>query len=928
MLTKWCCLACAFVCTIVNAQFYTNQAFDLNIEHQLSATEYGSGVSLADINGDGWDDITFCNTYEFPSIYLNNGETFVPLHLPFTFTGEVKQCNWVDYDNDGLRDLVFTSLRGPMKVYHNEGDLNFIDATLSTGLTFEGYETHGNAWCDYDRDGDLDVYISNYNGPEFGDPSIENFLYANNGDGTFSDVTSIAGVGDGETYTFLGIWMNVNDDLWPDLFISNDRFESENSLYLNNGDGTFADISDSAQINYAILSMGVAADDFDNDGDDDLYVANWNDNLMLRNDNGVFNNIASINGTDINRFSWGTSFFDCDNDGWKDLYVATATHFTGSGQDQLLRNDSTSFNNITISSGFGADSEVSFGNAVADLNHDGALDIVTLDLTPSFSSVWINSPPSENWIQIGLQGSVSNHDGVGAKLICYTGNLIQTNVVRCGESFLSQNSFVEHFGLGQFDFADSLKVLWPSGIVDTWYNVVANQFVHLHEGQGFRAEIAALDATTICQNDSACMYLVNDGLTLLEWSNGILTDTLLTHQAGSYAAFVTDSHENMFLTNWLEIVHWPMVQLEAVINPSLCAGDSSFIEFIAEQDLMYYWLDGEAVLMNLEYAVSAGEHTLQWIDVHGCVNDRIIEIEEPSELEFNVIIEPISCAGSTDGAILTEVNGGTAPYSWLSGMTNWSGLATGNYEILIQDAHGCEIHESIELTDPNPIIINLDWTAPTCSGLDNGSVNYSIEGGMGDIEVTTSWNNEDELNPGWHALLVTDAMGCEAMYEFEVVAPLPLSLNLELTPASENSANGSAMADVFGGTPPYVYWWSSGIGNFSESMNLIPDAYTLQVFDSQGCNLDTTFSIESTVHVLEQDARSELVFPNPAIDIVHVPSKVQLIHLIDEKGCRIPLDLLNTNTVNVRKLPAGNYIFTMLLPSGEYIAVHWTKIDH
>jgi hypothetical protein len=914
------------MCTFAHAQFFANQAFDLNVVHQLAFTENGAGLSLADIKGDGWDDITFCNTNAFPSIYLNNGDAFISFELPFNFDEEVKQCNWVDYDNDGLRDLVFTSLRGPMRVYHNEGDLNFTDATFSTGLTFDGFETYGNSWCDYDRDGDLDVYISNYYGADYGEVESENFLYANNGDGTFSDVTSIAGVGDGENYTFLGIWMNVNDDLWPDLFISNDRFESENSLYLNNGDGTFSDISESAQIDYAILSMGVAADDFDNDGDDDLYVANWNDNLMLRNDNGVFVNIAPNNGTDINRFSWGTNFLDADNDGWKDLYVATAPHFTGPGQDQLLRNDSSAFTNVTIQCGFGADSEVSYGTAVADLNHDGAVDIVTLDLAPSFSSVWMNTPTNANWIQTALHGTTSNRDGVGAKLICYTHNMTQTNVVRCGESYLSQNSFVEHFGLGQFDFADSLKVLWPSGVVDTWYQVVANQIVHLHEGQGFRSLIASSYPTTICQNDSVALYLVNEGLTLMEWSNGTLENTLVTDQLGLYSAHVMDPYGNVFVTNSIEIDSWPLIEFEATLNPPHCAGESGLVTFNSDQNLLALWLNGESVQIDTDYSIETGEYTAIWMDVNGCVQELNMEVVAPSELQLEMVIEPISCAGSSDGSILSQVTGGTAPYTWVSGTNNWNGLMPGDYELAVIDAQGCEADQWIEISEPSPIEIEVDWTDPTCNGLNDGHVNYAIAGGVGDLEVVTTWDNNNVVQAGWHSVLVTDEMGCTAIHEFELIAPLPLSLNLELISALDNSATGSAWANVEGGTPPFNYWWSNGNGNTNEAMNLPPNEYALQVFDSEGCFTDTTFIIQSIVLIHESDAGHVLLYPNPGSDLIHFPDQSEFVSLLDEKGCRMAYEPMNSRTLNVQSLPAGNYILTLLLPSGEVRAVHWTKL--
>jgi hypothetical protein len=898
------------------AQTYVNQAYALNIFHQLGASENGAGLSIADINNDGLEDITFCNSFGMPSIYLNTVNGFVPLQPFDQFDEEIKHCNWVDYDNDGWKDLVFTSLRGPMRIYRNLGNLTFQDVTILTGLNFDGYETYGNSWADYDRDGDLDVYIANYNGEAFGDPDIENFLYQNNGDGTFTNVTEFAGVGDGDTYSFLGVWMYYDDDLWPDLFVSNDRFESANSLYRNNGDGTFTDVSQAADIDYNILSMGVAVDDFDNDGDDDLYIANWNNNLHLRNDNGIFVNVADELQSSVDRFSWGAVFFDANNDGKKDIYVATAPHNQIVGQDQILLNNDINYITITNDAGLINENSITYGAACGDLNNDGFVDIATINRSPGYAKVWMANPTNANWLKVQLQGNLSNRNGIGAKIICYSDLGAQFNVVRCGESYLSQNSLVEHFGLDTVQTVDSLVVYWPSGVRDVWKRIPTNQTLHLFEQGGFEATLAGEENLIKCTTDTLQLQLDCAICSLEQWSNGITQDSLLISETGAVWATVLDTLGNRFYTNQIWIENYPLTPLEYSVMQPTCADELAYVNLTDTNDYNTYWIDDQ-LGVNGSWSLTPGYHVILRLDSLACRVSETIEIVSLQPLDGMVTKSDLTCYGAFDGAISIELTGGQPPYLWTVGNDWMSNLDSGIYALQAIDALGCVWQNQILIEEPELLFVDLTVTAPLCPGEIFGQVEWNITGGVPPYSISDTWESDLEVPLGDHTVIASDVNGCEVNISFEMPEIAPIISTLVVQDAVENEDNGLVTCFVTGGTEPYSYWWSSGSGNQPFADNLPSGEYMLQITDNHGCTWDSLFTVLSVSSVFSTNENPILFGPQPTDDRVVFNQLIYAAFLCDASGRIIKTYHQFISDVDVSDLQWGIYFLASKNKEGQ-----------
>ena len=347
-------IACASTLLVlpVNAQLFENNAPQQGIDILVQSDLFGSGISSYDIDQDGWDDLTFCMRNDSLVFYRNIEGQFVRSPSFLYAAGETKHVLWVDYDNDGDLDLTVTTWEGTYRLYRNDGNFAFTDISVEAGLAQNIENTYGASWADYDRDGDLDMYVClyEYEGNQTNFPRF-NHLYRNNGDGTFTDVSLEAGVSDGIQMSFQAVWLDHDEDGWPDLYVINDRWFS-NSLYRNNGDGTFTDItavSGTGVVGQDPMTASVA--DLDNDGDLDIYMTNtgWFDKvgmLLVNNGDGTFSELGIPYGVNIDTWSWGATWVDVDNDSWQDLYVTTSMP-NGPVMDNVLyhNNEGISFSN-------------------------------------------------------------------------------------------------------------------------------------------------------------------------------------------------------------------------------------------------------------------------------------------------------------------------------------------------------------------------------------------------------------------------------------------------------------------------------------------------------------------------------------------------------------------------------------------------------
>lgn len=487
------CTICLFSRSSYSQIIFSDSATTYGINHTYGDGDFGGGVSFCDWDGDGLDDLTFASDANATIVfYKNTGSGFTKLFPPpVSLNVESTQLLWVDFDNDGDKDLFTCSNLEGNNLFRNDSTQGFVDITPSSGISTDLTPTYGAAWGDYDRDGFLDLYIINrVLGTAY---DFSNYMYKNNGDGTFTDVTLSTGTPDSLKGPFAVSFLDIDDDLWPDIYIAQDKFYGNTMLH-NNGDSTFTDISDVSNTNLGMDGMCVAYGDYDNDNDLDIYITNTAaGNRLLRNDGGnFFTEIGAQVGVIHNRTCWGANFFDYDNDGDLDLYVSGGT------ESSFNDNYSVFFENmypldtfIVPSIGFTGDTASSFSNAIGDIDNDGYYDIAVNNEAPFFSHIWDCLGGSNNWIKIDLEGVQSNRDAIGCWIDVYSGGTRQRRYTQTSISYQAQNSQYTIVGIGSQTIIDSIVVRWPSGIIDKMLNVVSNQKVKINEGDYPRTSIVS-----------------------------------------------------------------------------------------------------------------------------------------------------------------------------------------------------------------------------------------------------------------------------------------------------------------------------------------------------------------------------------------------------------------------------------------------------
>jgi len=364
-------------------------------------------------------------------------------------------------------------------------------------IVTDGGDSTGVAWGDYDGDGYLDLFVSN-----FGTPAC--FLYHNNGDGTFADVTKKAGVADPDGYYGMGvICSDFDQDGLVDIFVANDSVP--NFLYHNNGDGTFKDIgfTSGTAVNENGSeqgSMGVTVGDYDHDGRFDLFITNFDDdyNTLYHNDGpNAFTDVsyaAKVAAVSLPYVGWGTKFFDYDNDGWADLFVANGhvyPQIPTYRQRNLIHHNNHDGTFTEVAAQLGApflEKGVARGAVFGDLDNDGDVDIVINNLDGAAQVLRNDGGNSSNSVLIKLVGVKSNRDGIGARVKVVSGDLTQVDEVRSGDSYISQSDLRLHFGLEKKTKIDLIEVRWPSGTVDKINNLNPNKTLTIKEGQGLLSQ--------------------------------------------------------------------------------------------------------------------------------------------------------------------------------------------------------------------------------------------------------------------------------------------------------------------------------------------------------------------------------------------------------------------------------------------------------
>jgi enediyne biosynthesis protein E4 len=494
----------------------------------------GPGVAFLDYDNDGWQDILFVGgtawtghpgKHSTLALYHNNHDgTFTDVTQKAGLAVEMygMGVTVADYDNDGYEDVFITAL-GQSHLFHNNGNGTFTDVTKKAGLWGPNEFSTSAAWVDYDRDGHLDLVVANYvqwspgtdiycalDGktksyctPEpYQGTSIR--IWHNRGDGTFEDATQRAGLYDSNSKSLGVTVLDANQDGWSDILVSNDT--QPNKLYINNGNGTFSEKGVQSGIAYsedgiARAGMGVDAGDYDRSGYPSVIITNFSNQMLglYHNErNGLFLDEApqsDVGHASLLTLGFGCFFFDYDLDGWLDIYVANG-HIEDAIErvqprvryaepPHLFHNlGDGKFKEVTASAGTSfAAPRVARGAAYGDINNDGALDVaVTTNAGPAV--VFRNMGTKNHSLRIKLIGTKSNRDGIGAVVRVTAGNDAQSQMLRSGSSYLSSNELILTFGLAGHTQADAVDVRWPSGQTDHLKNVAADQIVTIKENQG------------------------------------------------------------------------------------------------------------------------------------------------------------------------------------------------------------------------------------------------------------------------------------------------------------------------------------------------------------------------------------------------------------------------------------------------------------
>lgn len=474
---------------------YAQLAFDdvadqIGVDYSYGDSEYGGGVSFADFDNDGWDDITYAseNGVDLYFFKNTNGVFNLVTFNGISNTSKAKQVIWVDYDNDGDKDFFVTAIEGKNAFYSNDGEMNFTDISSTIGIFQTDLFTYGASFGDIDNDGDLDLFISNRS------PEDHNYLYRNDS-GIYVDITGTSGISLEGQLSFCSIFFDYDKDGLQDIYVSNDKEENINRLYKNLGDGVFQDVSDSSNAGVDVSAMSTTLGDFNNDGWFDIYITNTpfsqvssiQGNVLLKNNgDGTFTNVATETGTSFDSVGWGSVFLDADNDGLLDIYVSSSENGNGSLISSAFyhQQDDETFM-IPQDIGFNTDLRESYTNAIGDINNDGKPEIVVGNDTDN-NFLWQNNTLNENnWLKVKLEGVVSNKDGIGNTIEINVDGQSQYRYTLAGEGYLSQNSFYEFFGTGLSNLIDYVKVTWTStGATETFNNIEANQSITIKEGIG------------------------------------------------------------------------------------------------------------------------------------------------------------------------------------------------------------------------------------------------------------------------------------------------------------------------------------------------------------------------------------------------------------------------------------------------------------
>jgi enediyne biosynthesis protein E4 len=506
----------------------------------------GCGIAFFDYDNDGWLDILVLNGSRLEGAPEGTSNRLYRNDRNGSFTDVTKEAGLIrsgwasavtigDYNNDGNDDL-FITYRGQNVLYRNNGNGTFTDVTREAGLlTRQDRWNSGCTWIDYDRDGKLDLFVANYLefdkahtpkpgetgnciyldapvmcGPRGLTPAAGQYLYRNNGDGTFTDVSEASGIAQAHgSFAMTAVAADFDNDGWPDIFVACDS--SPSFFFHNNGDGSFREEAlgrgvGLSEDGHAQAGMGVGIGDLNLDGNLDLFKTHFSNDthdLYLNDGKGNFDTVTNQAGMGVETryVGWGVGVVDLDNDGLPDIFMVTGSPYPAlprlpyQSPRLIFRNLSNGkFEELIEEAGPGvAAVHSSRGCAFGDFDNDGDVDILIMNMNEPPSLLRNDLPsltPARHWLKVKLIGVKSNRSAIGSRVTVSYGGKRQSQEVTAQSSYYSVNDFRLHFGLGGASQAN-LVVRWTSGRTDEFSGVAADRLIVIREGDGIvRADAA------------------------------------------------------------------------------------------------------------------------------------------------------------------------------------------------------------------------------------------------------------------------------------------------------------------------------------------------------------------------------------------------------------------------------------------------------
>jgi hypothetical protein len=720
----------------------------LIVEHN-----FGSGVSLFDVDEDGWDDLTLTTDTGDTRYYRNVLGQFV-LTYSFANTKNGKSCVWGDVNEDGFNDLLVSRYDDEPQLFLGLGENSFQEVFIGLNNPFMPNDgSTGLALGDLNRDGFLDVGVANYS------YYLPNRVYLNEGGNSFIPLNYPV-INNNTHPSLQPCWIDVNNDLYPELFIVNDH-EFPNELYSFSGN-EYTEIAAQQNLIFPADAMSNSWEDYDRDGDMDLFISNSPNlpNFLLQNDgNGNFSDVYSSQPWLYNLIGWSGLWIDKDNDSWSDLFICTR----GGSESLGILNNKLYLNNQgtleeTSSEGLTSSTFGYYASAKGDINNDGLSDIV---MTPEFNGsvaeltnalnhfVYKNTSQTTNrYFKFRLEGRLSNRNGFGTKYTAYFDSSLVSGYTMSAGNYLGQSSQNIIIGLGQSASIDSLILVWPSGVIDHYFNLNSNQFQLLTEAEtltGIQTEPGH------CPGEPATASLMN--WPVVQWSNND-TGATTTFNTPQISATVGTGFGHV-ITLTTQAPEEPSLPIDLVtVSPAICLGENNGQAIV---DLLSN--SGDTLAHETFSGLAPGDYSYSITYNSTCQTEVSFSIGlvDSTEVIFNVPQQ--ICAG--DSVVFEPlVLNSNVPITWNS-IQPYSTITVGNYSCSAITANGCSTDTAFIISQATPPLIEASTTSsfPTSelllniSGINQPFACTWSDGTSGNIFY---WDASTQITA-----LIVDGLGCE-----------------------------------------------------------------------------------------------------------------------------------------------------------------------